>query len=198
MTTTGKKSMSTLKLTQLSILIALIAVLAFTPLGFIIVPPIAITLLHIPVIIGAILLGPLYGGILGLSFGVMSMIRAVTSGNPGDILFNPFVSGNPIGSIIMCILPRILLGVIVGYLFIWLKKYDKKGFISIPISAAIGTVCHTVLVLLFIWIFFSAFPLKTVFLYVISVNGLLEIAAAMVISTAICKPLLKVYYKKVQ
>lgn len=191
-----KTKVSTLKLTQLSILIALIAVLTFTPLGFITLPGISMTILHIPVIIGAILLGPTYGGILGFCFGLMSMIRATTGGNPADLVFSPFASGAPVQSIILCILPRILLGVIVGLLFIWLKKYDKKGFVSIPVSAAIGTMCHTILVLGFLWVFFQALPLKQVFLFVISVNGILEILVAVIIATAVCKPLLKYVNKK--
>ena len=61
----SKSSGKTRELVQLSLLIALEAVLAFTPLGFIMIPPIAITILHIPVIIGAVLMGPAKGGVLG-------------------------------------------------------------------------------------------------------------------------------------
>ena len=67
----------TLRMVQLAILIALEAIMAFTPLGFIMIPPISATLMHIPVIIGAILLGPLRGGILGGCFGLFSVIRAI-------------------------------------------------------------------------------------------------------------------------
>ncbi|WMJ22086.1 ECF transporter S component [Paludicola sp. MB14-C6] len=195
MSTIRKSPMSTLKLTQLSILIALIAVLTFTPLGFIMIPPISMTILHIPVIIGAILLGPTYGGILGFSFGIMSMIRAIWSGNPGDMLFSPFASGNPLGSIVMCILPRILLGVIVGYLFLLIKKADQKGYIAITVSAIIGTLLHTIMVLGCLWAFFKAFPLQQVFLAIVSLNALLEIASAAIFSVAICKPLFKLNNK---
>ena len=108
-------SKQTLRLAQLAILIALEAVLTFTPLGFIMVPPISITLLHIPVIVGAVLMGPVDGGILGLSFGVFSMIKASTAAaSPADMAFSPFLSGEPVSSIVMCIIPRILLGVIAG------------------------------------------------------------------------------------
>ena len=97
----------TLRLAQLAILIALEAVLTFTPLGFILVPPISITLMHIPVIVGAVLMGPVDGGILGLSFGVFSMIKASTAAaSPADMAFSPFLSGEPVSSIVMCIIPR--------------------------------------------------------------------------------------------
>ena len=66
----------TAQMTQLTLLIAILVVLTFTPLGFIQIPPVAITILHIPVIIGAIAMGPVCGGILGLAFGVLSMLKA--------------------------------------------------------------------------------------------------------------------------
>ena len=72
----SRTTAKTRNLVQLSLLIALEAVMAFTPLGFIMIPPISITILHIPVIIGAILMGPTYGGILGGAFGVLAMIKA--------------------------------------------------------------------------------------------------------------------------
>ncbi len=61
----SKNSLKTVQLTQLTLLIALLAVLTFTPIGFIQIPPVAITILHIPVIVGAVVMGPKYGGILG-------------------------------------------------------------------------------------------------------------------------------------
>ena len=55
----------TRKMVQLSLLIALEAVLALTPLGFVPLGFTRATTMHIPVIIGAILMGPMQGGILG-------------------------------------------------------------------------------------------------------------------------------------
>lgn len=180
----------TRRLTQLSLLIALQAVLAFTPLGFIMVPPVAITILHIPVIIGAVLMGPLYGGILGLSFGVMSMLKATFSAaSPVDILFSPFISGTPLQSFIMCVIPRILLGVIAGWLFIAFHKVFKKEALAIGLSAGIATVCHSSMVLACLWLFFKAIPLWDVFVTIVSLNGLLEIFAAVLFSILVCKAL---------
>ena len=55
------RNQNTRTLAQLAILIALLAVLTFTPIGFIMVPPVSITLMHIPVIVGAMLMGPKQG-----------------------------------------------------------------------------------------------------------------------------------------
>ena len=118
----SRTTAKTRNLVQLSLLIALEAVMAFTPLGFIMIPPISITILHIPVIIGAILMGPTYGGILGGAFGVLAMIKATFfAASPADILFSPFHSGAPVQSLVMCVVPRILLGVFAALLYRVLK-----------------------------------------------------------------------------
>ena len=55
-------------------------VLSMTPIGYIPIPRLGIdaTTMHIPVIIGAILGGPMVGTIVGLIFGVSSFLRAAT------------------------------------------------------------------------------------------------------------------------
>ena len=183
----------TLRLAQLAILIALEAVLTFTPLGFIMVPPISITLMHIPVIVGAVLMGPVDGGILGLSFGVFSMIKASTAAaSPADMAFSPFLSGEPVSSIVMCIIPRILLGVIAGALYLLLSKKIKSGALSMGISAVVATFCHSMMVLVLLSVLFQSLPLKAVLASLIGVNCLLEMLAAAVVDVAVCKPLLRV------
>lgn len=186
----------TIQMVQLAILIALEALMTFTPLGFVMVPPVAITLLHIPVIIGAVLLGPLSGGILGGCFGVFSILRAVIGGNVGDLLFNPAASGNPFGSIVMAVLPRILVGVIAAWLFLLIRRWSKNDFVAIPLAAGITTALHTVMVLTLMWLFFRGTPLleanglRELFTSVVILNGIIEICTAVVLATAVCKPLL--------
>lgn len=183
----------TLRLAQLAILIALEAVLTFTPLGFIMVPPISITLMHIPVIVGAVLMGPVDGGILGLSFGIFSMIKASTAAaSPADMAFSPFLSGEPVSSIVMCIIPRILLGVIAGALYLLLSKKIKNGVLSMGISAVVATFCHSMMVLVLLSVLFQSLPLKAVLASLIGVNCLLEMLAAAVVAVAVCKPLQRV------
>lgn len=182
----------TAQMTQLTLLIAILVVLTFTPLGFIQIPPVAITILHIPVIIGAITMGSVCGGILGLAFGVLSMLKATFMGvSPVDLMFSPFASGAPIQSLVMCILPRVLLGVIAGVLYEALKSRLSNDALSIGISAGIATLCHTIMVMGCLWFFFSAIPLKEVFLTIVGVNGLLELGVGIVITIAVCKPLMK-------
>jgi len=182
----------TVRMTQLALLIAIEAVLAFTPFGFIQIPPVSITIMHIPVIIGAIVLGPFFGAILGLSFGVLSMIKATfMAASPVDLLFSPFASGYPVQSLVMCVVPRILLGVIAGYLYRFLSGKMKTSELATGISAGIATLCHTFLVLGCLGLFFNAMALKDIFMVIIGFNGLLELGVGIVVSVAVCRPLLK-------
>lgn len=179
----------TTRLTQLSLLVALLAVLGFTPIGFIMIPPVSITLMHIPVIIGAILLGPLDGAILGGVFGCISLFKAITTpGGPVDLLFSPAASGAPLASLVMCLVPRILLGVIAALVYRAFKNTKARPELGIGAAAAVATISHTVMVLGCLWMFFQAIPLKEVFLTIIGVNGLCELAAAVILSVFVCRP----------
>ena len=180
----------TRELTQLSLLVALEAVLAFTPLGFIMIPPISITILHIPVIIGAILMGPTYGGILGGAFGVLSIIKATFfAASPADLLFSPFLSGKPVQSIVMSILPRVLLGAAAAWLYRALGRRLPE-IPAIAASAVAASILHTLLVLGSMWLFFNAMPLRDVFITMAGLNCILETISAGVVGAAVCRPLL--------
>ncbi len=186
----SKSTSKTRQLTQLSLLIALEAVMAFTPLGFIMIPPISITILHIPVIIGAILMGPTYGGILGGAFGVLAMIKATFfAASPADLLFSPFASGAPVQSVVMCIVPRILLGVAAALLYQLLRQVTKD-IVAMAVSSILATLLHSVMVLGAMWLFFQAMPLRDVFVTVASLNCIVEMLAAGVVGTAVCKPVM--------
>ncbi len=187
----------TRKLTQLALLIAIQLILSFTPLGFIILPGmVSITIMHIPVIVGGIVMGPMYGGILGLVFGLLSMYKATTAATSVvDQAFSPFLSGAPVQSIIMCIVPRVLLGVVAALLFRALEKRIKSKGLAIAISAAVASVMHTVLVLGCLWALFDSLPLKSVFLTLVTLNGFSEIAVAVIVAVGVCRPLLRLTNK---
>lgn len=109
-------NIKTRKLTLIAILGAIIVVMGLTPLGFIPLGILSITTMHIPVIIGAVLEGPVVGGLVGLIFGLFSVFNAVTRPTPVSFVFlNPMVS----------VVPRILIGVITGYVYKLLK--DKNN-----------------------------------------------------------------------
>ena len=95
-------------LTTLGILTAIILVMTFTPLGYIKTMGLEITLLHIPVILGAALTGPAGGMVLGAVFGFTSFFQCFGLSTFGTTLF----SINPAGTFIVCVIPRILLGLV--------------------------------------------------------------------------------------
>ena len=95
---------------------AIIVILAFTPLGYIPLGFMNATIIQVPVIIGAIILGPKYGGFLGMMFGLTSLWKNTYMPNPTSFVFSPIIKvgeyGGKFGSHINCIVPRILVGIV--------------------------------------------------------------------------------------
>lgn len=187
------KHFSTIRMTQLALLIAIELIMAVTPLGYIMIPPISATLMHIPVIVGALVMGPKAGAALGTVFGLTSLWKASTQAtSPVDLAFSPFVSGKPLQSLIMCMGPRILLGVIAALLFrAFMKAFHGRERISIGLAAVLSTICHTVMVLGLLAIFFSEFGMgvMSVVLSLVTVSSACEMLVAAIISVAVCIPL---------
>lgn len=125
-------SNKTLELTQLGVFSALILIMSFVPyIGFISYGAISITLIHIPMLIGAIVLGPKAGAILGGVWGVATIIRALTSPpSPieGSIFWNPLVA----------LVPRVLAGLVAGLIFVLVLRKDRGGKVITGISAALA------------------------------------------------------------
>lgn len=187
---------------QLALLIAIQVILTATPLGFIqISPALSITLMHLPVLVGAVSMGPMAGGILGGVFGLSSMIVASTRPGLLDALFfSPFYSGAPLQSIILCMVPRILFGLLAAWLFrLLVKVTGKRERLSAGIAAGVATLFHSVSVLGLVYIMFgpkyaeaygiSYGALLGAMGVVIGTNGLLEAAAAILVCVALVKPL---------
>lgn len=177
------------KLALCGIFFAIIIVMTFVPYtGYISTGLIAITTLHVIVIIGSVMLGWKYSIALGAMWGIMCVIRAATSGSAENILFiNPLIS----------VLPRLFVGLVAALVFKALYK-TKLGVIGGCIGAAIaGTLTNTILVISAIYIFGGmikefkdAFEIvKTVMGIIISVNGAVELSVAVVLTPAIVRPL---------
>lgn len=208
------KKTNTLEFTQISILIAIMIVMMLVPfLGYIPVPftPVKATTMHIPVIIGAILMGPKVGGILGGFFGLTSFIvNSFLNPTAASFLFSPIHSmGDLRGSfysIIICFVPRILIGVVAGYLFILISKFDKSKVFACIVAALAGSLTNTILVLTGAGVFFGERyatviikkPISMLFdaiLGIISFNGVIEAILATFISTLISLPLIIILKK---
>ena len=188
----------TIKLVQLALFTAIILIMAFTPIGYIRTPGLEITLLVVPVTVGAIVLGPVTGAILGGVFGVTSFIQCF-----GMSAFGATLLGiNPIGTFIVTMIPRILMGWLAGLIFSGVKKIDKTNNISYAIASLAGPLLNTVffmgaLVLFFyqteyIQGFANTLGTDNVFTFILAfvgVNGLIEAAVCFVLGTAISKTL---------
>ena len=144
----GLKDYKRLSLRQMTIVGMLISVTIFmgiTRLGLIPLPTgVNITIMHLPVIIGAILEGPIVGALIGFSFGLFSMYQAFTA--PG--IFS-FWFWNPI----IAIIPRVLIGITSYYIYKALRERHKKA--SIGIAAVSGTLINTIGVLSLAYLFYG-------------------------------------------
>lgn len=141
-----KKSFSVRHMAVTAMLGAISVVLGITQLGFIPIGMLRVTILHIPVIIGAIVEGPIVGALVGLIFGVSSLITAITTPTPVSFVFiNPLVS----------ILPRILIGIGSFYVYELSCKLFKNKAASYAITGVLGTMINTAGVLSMIYILYA-------------------------------------------
>ena len=88
---------TTAQLTLLGLMIAILLVMSYTPLGYLNIGPLAISFNVIPVAISAIVLGPIGGAVAGGVFGLTSFLQCIGVGGTsamGVMLFsiNPFLA----------------------------------------------------------------------------------------------------------
>lgn len=147
----NRKKTDTRYMAMLAMFCGILLVMGATGIGFIPLPVIKATTMHIPVILGAILLGPAAGAVLGGVFGLCSIWANTTSPGLLAFAFSPFMTteGLPgvLKSLWIALGCRILLGVIAGWLWKGLKKVLKQDYLALPVTAAVSTICHTILVM---------------------------------------------------
>lgn len=135
----------------LAMLCALLLVMGMTGIGFIPLPVIKATTMHIPVILGAILLGPEAGGILGGVFGLCSIWANTTSPGLLSFAFSPFMSTEGLvgvaKSLWIALGCRILFGILAGWIWKLVSKLVKQEYVALSVTAAISTLVHTCLVM---------------------------------------------------
>lgn len=194
---------------------AIIILMAFVPfIGYINLVIIKATLIHVPVIIGSILLGPKKGGFLGFVFGLTSIINNTFNPSLLSFAFSPFYSVGEIGgnfwSVVICFVPRILVGVVPYFVYHGIRKLfkNKKGidFVALPVAGVIGALTNTLLVMHLIYFCFSnefaaarEIAIDAVYaaiLGIIAANGIPEAIVAAVLVTAVCKALFALMRKQ--
>ncbi|OCN05837.1 hypothetical protein A4S06_07290 [Erysipelotrichaceae bacterium MTC7] len=190
------------RFTLLALFIAIEVAVSVIPfLGYINLGFINATTLHIPVIVAGILLGKKEGALVGLVFGLTSLIKASIDPNLSSFVFSPFItiggnSGNFI-SVLIAIVPRVLVGFNAGMIYEFLTKHHANDILSMSIAALVGSFTNTVLVLGGIYVFFGPAYASVVnvaydaligfIMSIVTGAGIMEAIAAIIIAVAVCK-----------
>lgn len=201
----------TLLMVMTALFVAIIAVMTFVPnVGYINLVVIKATLLHVPVIVGSIVLGPKYGAVLGAVFGITSLIKNTLEPSLLSFAFSPFYKVGEVGgngwSVVIALVPRILVGIVPYFVFVGMEKLLKnlkiKRVFSLGVACATGALTNTLLVMNLIYFCFkdefaaaksiAADAVYDVILGIIAANGIPEAIVAVVIGGAISMALLKV------
>jgi uncharacterized membrane protein len=185
---------------QLAVLVAILLVLEFTGLGLIKTPGLEFTIMQVPVIIGAIVMGPVAGGILGGVFGLISFWECFGKSAFGVILLGI----NPLGTFLTCVPTRILMGLLCGLIFEALYRVDKTKLASFGVASLLGALLNTVFFMSTLVAFFyrtdyiqgfvKALGTGNPFAFVLAfvgVQGLLEAIICFIAGAAISKALYK-------
>lgn len=138
----------TAKLTKAAMITAIIFLLGLTPLGYPTIPPIALTVVMVPVAIGSVMLGPVYGIFFGVCFGITSILHAFMVPTPTSPLFyNPLIS----------VVPRIIVGILPYYVYkIFPKGGNGKKCVAGFAAGLSAAIINTVLVLGSLYLFKGA------------------------------------------
>ena len=190
---------------SVALMAAVVVVLANTPLGLIPLPITKATTVHIPVILGAILLGPTAGAILGGVFGICSMISNTMTPALTSFAFSPFLSTTGIPGALKAIWVsvgcRILIGLIAGWLWIFLKRFKKNQMIWLAVTGFVGSMVNTISVMGSIYFLFAEQYAQAkevavsavwgLIMGTVTVSGIPEAIIAAILVSVIGKALLK-------
>ena len=199
-----QKKTDTRYMAMLAMMCGVLLVMGMTGIGFVPFPVIKATTMHIPVILGAVLLGPGAGAVLGGLFGLFSIWVNTTTPGLLSFAFSPFMTteGMPgvMKSLWIALGCRILFGAMAGWLWILAKKLIKKDYIALPVTAAAASIFHTCLVMGSIYFLLAAqyaaaknVAITAVFGLVmgtVTASGIPEAIVAAILVTVIGKALL--------
>ena len=182
---------------QYAIFIAIILVMRITHLTSIPVGPLVMTLAMIPIAIGAMLLGPLGGAILGTVYGFTSLYDAMTG---ASAMTGVFFQLSPILTIILCVVIRGFVGAATGWLFQLFKKLDRHRIWCYFAGGLAAPMLNTILFMGYIVLVFyqtdfiqnlvaikgAVNPLMFIIL-VVGIQGLVEWITGCIVSGAVTK-----------
>lgn len=190
--TNTKKRNGIYKMVLIAMFIALMMVMNFTPIGYITVTgAFSITLMTVPVALGAACTGKLGGTILGFVFGLTSFLQAFGIGFMIDPSASPLFNENPVAYTITCFIPRIITGFVAGLIFSLFEKRGKTNILAFGISSAIVPMLNTALFMSSYVLFYSdtsfGGAVMTVLLTILTLNFLVELLVTTIAGTTISK-----------
>lgn len=195
----NKKLFSNRQLTSIGLLSAISIFMGLSGVGFIPLPFMKATIMHIPVIIGAIIEGPLVGATVGLVFGIFSIYQNITAPTAMSVVFmNPIIA----------IVPRILIGITSYYVYKYIIKKFNKEKLAYALSAAVGSLTNTIGVLGLTYVlclkqYAEAKQISTdavggMIATVVATNGLIECIITVIILIPVLSGLVRVFKYKVK
>ena len=205
--TRAQRTRQVQSLAILAMFTAIIFLLTFTPLGLIDLPVIKATVLHVPVIIGSILLGPKKGAFLGGMFGLASLLKNTLVPGLSSFVFTPLIPapgldrGSP-WALFICFVPRILVGVTPWLVYALFRRLPGRRGAGVQagtmaLAGVVGAFTNTALVMGSICEAYAAaqgIPAEAVTGFamgIVAANGIPEAAVAAVVTPAVCVPLVK-------
>ncbi|MDY3034722.1 MAG: ECF transporter S component [Absicoccus sp.] len=202
----NQSNSSVRRMAALALLIAIILVMSYTPLGYLQIGPIQMSLLTIPVAIGAVVMGPGDGAILGGVFGLTSLFSAISGRSAmGTAMF----SINPLACFVVCVVARVLMGWGTGLIFKALHKaMPKKEKLNCALAGLLAAVFNTIFFMGSLVLFFyqteyiqnlvTSLHVSNPFAFVavvVGLQGILEAVLCCIITCAVSVPLRKLWSK---
>jgi len=195
----AKQKLNNKTIAVLGILIGLIVLMAFTPLGYLRTGAVSISFLMIPVAIGALAKGPWAGALLGTVFGITSFVQCF-----GMDLFGTYLaSKNVVFTFIMCVICRALAGFLAGLVFKGISKLTKNSFVRSSLTGLSAAIFNTVLFVGALILLFGkatvseatgidpSLGIIALFATIVGINAVLEAIAAFILTGGIGVALFK-------
>ena len=194
-------------LTQLALLLAIVLVMAYTPLGYLPIGPLNMSLITIPVAIGAMTLGPVAGAVLGTAFGLTSFMNALQG---KSVMGVALMTASPAGYFVQAVIGRLLCGLCCALIYQAVKKaLPDKTKLCCAIGGVAAPLLNTLFYMGFMMLLFYNTPYiqetaaskgatnpLTLVIAMVGVQGLIEAITCCAIATVVTVPVLRYLGKK--
>ena len=194
-----KQRINTTKMVRLSIIIAIIIIMAFTPLGFLMIGPVSITFMMIPVAVAAIFVGPGGGAVAGAAFGLSAFSRGFGLSPFATVLMGI----SPIFTFILMVFPRMLAGLLPGLAYAAISK--KAGKTAGALAASLfAHVLNTVFFISTLFLLFGRTEFVqgfgdgvwAIIVVLVGTNGIVEAIFGFISGSAISRSLVHFFPDK--